>query len=455
MTVRITDYKLVGDLDDTEALKRALLVSRSVYFPHGSYGIVPFKLPDGVKITGDLADIYGGLSLGNDTSIEGVRFKSKQLTGSTPSSALMIIDASNIKVRDCMFDSVRIWGQDTNLTGKFSGISIRDCDFRGDYENYSSDSNVLEFRGLSGIDVSGNRFSTENSTRILKLSSGVPKESGSVKDVYVKRVTIVGNQLDISVSKQVIDLYSGVTDLALTGNVGVVRGTPLAFIQSKPSGGEGPFTDKHSRLSICSNSLTLYDGIALDIMGAYGTAAQSEFQSCTISGNDITMRQSNPLSCIQVKGLHSCVISGNSLTVDGSNEYMRTIGCISIRSLTISDNNLSKGSIVYESSGNPPDPSLHYDATGESISINSNILSQYSHLGSVTLMNTNNTSVSLSGNILSVGGSKTLGSVHVKSGTLRTLSCTGNLDATDTRGVTLSPDSTISQMMNHNNSWNF
>ena len=391
-------YGAVGDdaTDNATAFTNALAANSSVIIPAGTYRILSVVTcpVQGATVGGEgLAKIVVNSNnafsvTADDVTFEGITFTSLKTTGSGADEAIRAYDVSGLNVERCNIGRLTINHRCTgSATEARSRVAF--CNFNGDYDtaNGSDFPNVIEFRGITDIEVIGNTFSCTNEWyRIVKVSCATG-DTNPYNTGRSRRFIFSGNVLNISgdAAQQVIDLFASTEECVISGNVFTVGGSSVPLIVStKP----GALADSNSafqnNVSVTNNVFRLGSGTAtcLDLSGAWGLAWYSVLNKVLVSGNVIESDYAGTSPIISLKGWTDASATNNVIQ-RGLVQYGRSMLVGNNQRVTIESNHVTAGAV--ELIGNASTPAAEsYGNQPESISVSRNVIDDFNAQGAIS-----------------------------------------------------------------------
>lgn len=479
------DFGAVGDgiADDRLALQAAantglpLFLHGKSYFTTSTITINNDLIGPG-EITGD--KIGGAVSLLSVNS-SNVSISNVTLTGNSGNNAaganvcIAAADVSWLSILNCTIKNGRIRHRNTQLAYQY-GLRIENCDIDCDFtlnDYIVTQNDVITVRGINGVWIENNSIKVTNCHRVVKLADTEGWVSGPITDYRTRNVSFCNNTITGATgsNKQVVDMFTGVSDAIFSGNNITVTGFTRVF-ENKTDSSAQPW---NQNITISDNPCLSNDDVVLNFSGTYGDsdpAVDVGWQNLTISGNTIICTATTATAAVILRWQHDLIFTNNQIITPEANALTTGQNAVQVygnRFCTFNGNTVKYGNILFSTIVTGGDRT-HAPIMLSIIAANNTIeefgsTTSISGRGGLVFANmataeTADLSVNVSGNAIY----KSTSPVLTNAGAISFISCTiakalvtsniANFATASEERVTF-VTSTITQFSAENNSWDF
>jgi hypothetical protein len=356
------DFGAVGNgiVDDSAALQAAantglpIILSDKVYFISTTITITNDLIGPG-EIT---ADTGGAATLiavdADDVSIVNCTLTGNSANAATAANiAVTAENHSGLRIENCKITNGRIRNRNTQLAYVYNFWLLNNdiqADFTlNDYINVQND--IVTVRGINGVWIENNRITFTNCHRVFKLADTEAWTTSDPVTVYrTQNVSFCGNVITGTTgsNKQVVDMFSGVSNAVLSGNNIEVTGFSRVF-ENKTDSWAQPW---NQNITVSDNVLS-NDGLVLNFAGTYGDSDPTVdvgWQNLVISNNTIICSAIAATTAIIIRWQHDLVFEGNQIITPAANALLVGANAVIIygnRFCTFTDNNIKYGNALF------------------------------------------------------------------------------------------------------------
>jgi len=434
------------------------------------------NLTSGVVVTnnvfgpGRLVSSTSILTVGADNVlVDSVEFEGTATGGTSVPIAVAALGRSGVTVRNCYLKNCRATVRNQALSRqtdfRFQNNKV-DADFSL-VEHIENQNDVVTVRGIDGVWITDNNFTVLNVHRVFKIAdTEAATTSGTdfrARNVFVTNNRIVGST---DSGRQVMDLFFFTSDIIVAQNLIDVSGFGVV-VENKT----GMAQNYNQNTFITGNKISNdFAGIALQ--GSYGATTAGYdvgYQNALISGNVVISTApiiENTRHPIEVRFYDNVQITGNNVVTPLVFAETAGLPCIRVSSnayATVNNNTATNGTILFTRSTTNASAEP-FSSTILSIVCCGNTINNFGgtgFVGGIQIDNIGTASslrVVIEGNYVKqdIDDGASAGCIAINNSTVNTVSVCNNIgvmaNAAEQRLRILS--STITQVIESNNSWN-
>jgi hypothetical protein len=477
INVKSSPYLAVGDgvADDTAAIQSAIdaaPLGGIVWFPVGTYLITGrLSVPAGVTLVGETrrGSILKAATIaapGIDLDGDGAALRDLQFLSQDANR--FFIKSNNIndpRVTGCYFNRAHVsFSNDTDTT--LVGGLIQGNYFTGSYLPWVASLNIIEVRGLRGVQILGNQMiGCVSPYRFIKIQASIFWLTGTVGDQYTKDCVISGNVISgtMTSTKQVVDMFDGCGQSVFSHNIIHMESSGAGFtVFVEQKAGDTPSNLFSSRASEWLVTDNVFIGNPTDslvgVYGAYSLAWEGTEQSVTVSRNQFYCTIPGTMTRgVEFRGVHHVHCHDNLAYIDGFGAIFRVFGAGSCKTASISRNMATAGQIYIWGNAVTSGGDAYTGAT-EQLNVCNNTLKNFrSDHGGIEVINMVGTPdlVAIGNHLDSDVGTGTLALIYLSNNTMRNVIAVGNVGDCGAAARNRLLESTSTHTLKHEyfNSW--
>jgi hypothetical protein len=478
-------FGAVGDgiADDSAALQAAANTGLPLDLGGASYFTTAT-----ITITNDIigrgeitADAAGGATTMIVVDADNVTLRDVTLIGNSANAAaganiaVSAQDRSWLTLQNCTITNGRIRHRNTQLSYQY-GLRIENCDIDCDFtlnDYITTQNDIITVRGINGVWIENNNITLTNCHRVVKLADTEAWTTADPITVYrTRNVSFKGNTITGATgsNKQVVDMFSGVSDAVLSGNNITVTGFNRVF-ENKTDGWAQPW---NQNITVANNILS-NDELVLNFAGTYGDSDPTVdvgWQNLIVTGNILICTAAAATTAVIIRWQHDLVFTSNQIITPAANALTTGQNGAQIygnRFCTFNGNTIKYGNVLFSTIASGGDRT--HAPIMLSIAATNNTIEEFGSTASTTgrggLMfssmataETANLSINVSGNSIYKSTSPVLssaGAICFQSCTIAEVLVTSNnakfATASEERITVVT--STITQFGAENNNWDF